>query len=86
MKFLKMVGGTFVGQFSYRSSHPEVLLGKGVLKIYSKFTGEYPCRCVISIQPCRRVISIKLQSNFVDITLWHGCSPDFAAYFQNSFS
>ena len=27
-----------------RSSHPEVLLGKGVLKICSKFTGEHPCR------------------------------------------
>ena len=26
-----------------RSSHPEVFLGKGVLKIYSKFTGEHPC-------------------------------------------
>ena len=42
MKFLKMVGRgagcNFVGQFSYRSSHPEVFLGKGVLKIYSKAT------------------------------------------------
>ena len=27
-----------------RSSHLEVFLGKGVLKICSKFTGEYPCR------------------------------------------
>ena len=24
---------------------------------------------------CRNVISIKLQSNFIEITLWHGCSP-----------
>ena len=37
----------------YRSSHPKVLLEKGVLKICSKFTGEHPCR---------RAISIKLQS------------------------
>ena len=33
-----------------RSSPPEVFIGKGVLKIYSKFTGEYPCRSVISIK------------------------------------
>ena len=32
-----------------RSSHPEVFLGKGVLKICSKFTGEHPCRSGISI-------------------------------------
>ena len=28
----------------YRSSHPEVFLGKGVLKTCRKFTGEHPCR------------------------------------------
>ena len=50
-----------------RSSRPDVFLGKGVLKICSKFTGEHPCRSEISI---------KLQSNFIDITFWHGCSPD----------
>ena len=49
-----------------RSSPPEVFLVKGVLKICSKFTGEYSCRSVISI---------KLQSNFIEITLQHGCSP-----------
>ena len=38
----------------FRSSRPEVFLAKGVLKICSKFTGEHPCRSVISI---------KLQSN-----------------------
>ena len=32
-----------------RSSHPEVFLGKSVLKICSKFTGEHPCRSAISI-------------------------------------
>ena len=42
----------------HRSSHIEVLLVKGVLKIRSKFTGEHPCR-----------------SNFIEITLRHGCSP-----------
>ena len=48
-----------------KSSHPEVFLEKDVLKICSKFTGEHPCRSAISI---------KLQSNFTEITLRHGCS------------
>ena len=30
--------------FSSRSIPPEVFIGKGVLKICSKFTGEHPCR------------------------------------------
>ena len=47
---------------SFRSSHPEVFLGKGVLKICSKFTGEHPCRSAISC-------------TFIEIAFWHGCSP-----------
>ena len=47
-----------------RSSRSEVFLKKGVLKTCNKFTGERPCRSVISIMP-----------NFIEITLWHGCSP-----------
>ena len=35
---------------TYRSSPPDMLLGKVVLRIYSKFTGEHPCRSVISIK------------------------------------
>ena len=50
----------------FRSSRPEVFLGKGVLKICSKFTGEHPCRSVNSI---------KFQSNFIEIALRYGCSP-----------
>ena len=50
----------------YRSSHPEVLLGKGFLKICSKFTVEHPCLSAISV---------KLLCNFNDITLRYGCSP-----------
>ena len=49
-----------------RSSRPKVFLGKGVLKIYSNFTGEHPCRSVISIN---------LLCNFIEITFWHRCSP-----------
>ena len=37
-----------------------------VLKMCSKFTGEHPCRSVISI---------KLQSKFIEISLRQGCSP-----------
>ena len=48
------------------SSSPEVLLGKGVLKTCSKFIGEHPCR---------NAILIKSQSNFIEVTLRHGCSP-----------
>ena len=49
-----------------RSSHSEVLLRKGALKTCSKFPAEHPCRSTISI---------KLQSNFTEIALRHGCSP-----------
>ena len=34
----------------HRSSPPEVFLGKGVVKIFSEFTGEQPCRSAISIK------------------------------------
>ena len=50
----------------YRSSHPEVFLGKTVPKICSKFTEKHPCRSVVSI---------KLQSNLIKTTLQHECSP-----------
>ena len=51
---------------NFRSSHRETFLGKGVLKICSKFTGEHSCR---------NAISIKLLCNFIEITLRHGRSP-----------
>ena len=50
----------------FRSSRPEVYLRKGVLKIFSKLTGEHPCRSAISI---------KLHSNFIEIAFRYGCSP-----------
>ena len=42
-----------------------MFLGKGVLKICSKYTGEHLCRSAFSM---------KLQSNFIEIALRHGCS------------
>ena len=57
---------TLMYSFSEESSRPGVFLVKSVLKICSRFTGEHPCRSVISI---------KLLCNFIEITLRHGCSP-----------
>ena len=50
---------------NYRTGGNQAL-GKGVLKICSKFTVEHPCRSAISI---------KLQSNVIEITLRYGCFP-----------
>ena len=44
----------------------KTVLGKGLPKICSKFTEEYPCRSAISV---------KLQSNIIEIALRHRCSP-----------
>ena len=51
---------------------------KGVLKICSKFSGEHPCRSVISI---------KFRSNFIEITTsaWV-FSCKFAAFFRTPFT
>ena len=60
-----------------RSSRPELLLWKGVLKICSKFTGEHPYR---------NAISIKLLCNFNwNHTLAWVFSCKFAVYFQHTF-
>ena len=66
-KFTKKIG----------SSHLELFLGNGVLKICRKFTGEHSCR---------NVISRKLQSNFIEIALRRGCSTlNFLHIFITSF-
>ena len=49
----------------YRSSSPEVFLGKGVLKICSKFTGEHPTYSLIVNYVCS--ISDKTPSKFENI-------------------
>ena len=62
---------------TFRSSHPEVFIGRGVLKICSKFTGEHPCLSVISI---------KLLCNFNETTHRHMCSPaNFLHNFRTPF-
>ena len=65
-------------EWKFRTSLPEVFLGKDFLKICSKFTGEHPCRSAISI---------KLQSNVIEIALRHGWSPvNFLHIFRTPFS
>ena len=46
--------------YLHRSSLPGVLIGKGILKIYSKFTGEHPCQSVISIKLLCRCSPVNL--------------------------
>ena len=59
------------------NSSLEVFLGKGILKICSKFIRKHPCR---------NAIAIKLQSNFIEITFWHGCSlANLLHIFRTSF-
>ena len=60
-----MEGTTHLIQFD-RSSPPKVILGKAVLKTWSKFTGEHPFRSLICL---------KLLCNFIENALWHRCSP-----------
>ena len=63
----------------FRSSRTKAFLGKGALKICSKFTGEHTCRSVISIKVAK-------QSNFIEIALRHGCSPvNLLHIFRTSF-
>ena len=52
--------------FNMQKLPSRVFFRKSALKICSKFTGEHPCRSVISIQ---------LLCNFFEITLRDGCSP-----------
>ena len=69
---MKLVLGKLIWQFSWNKTldfgnpSAEVFFRKGVLKIWSKFTRECPCRSAISI---------KLLCKFIKITLPHGCSP-----------
>ena len=51
---------------SATNSHPELFLGKGVLKIYSNFTAKTRMpKCNFN----------KLLCNFIEVPLRHGCSP-----------
>ena len=62
-----------------RSSRLKEFLVKGVLKICSKFTGEYPCRSVISI---KLLIEITIRHGFSTVHLLH----NFRTAFSNNTS
>ena len=64
----------FSGALRLRSSRPEVFVREDVLKIYSRFTGEHPCRSAISILFYWNRISASV------------ISCKFAVYFQKIFS
>ena len=55
-----------------RSSQPEVFLGKGVLKICSKFTGEHLCQSAISIKLLRRTPFPRNTSGWLLLILFAG--------------
>ena len=44
---------------SFRSNPLQVFLGTDVLKIYSKFTGEYPYRSLVSVKLLRFATLLK---------------------------
>ena len=69
----------YVTQLTGAAVH--VFLGKGVLKIYSRFAGEHPCLSVISL----KLICIALLLYLHHTSTWV-FSCKFAAYFQNTFS
>ena len=70
---------------NYRSNRPEVFLGKGVLKICSKYTGEL-MKTQLTEDSCQSAISTKLLCSFIEIALRHGYSPvNLFAYFQYTF-
>ena len=70
--FTKMINIIQIGRkvlfIKYRSSFLEVFLGKYVLKIRRKFTGEHPCQ------------NLNWMSNFIEITLRHGPSAVHLLY------
>ena len=68
-------GATLIEVGIITRSHPEVFLGKVVLKICSNFTGEHQCR---------RAILINLLCHFSEIVLRHGCSLVICCIFSEN--
>ena len=59
----------------FRSSRPEVFLGKGVLQSnFIEITLGHWCSSVNLLDICR-IPFLKNTRNFIQIILWHGCSP-----------
>ena len=63
---------------TFKSSHPEVFLEKGVLKICSKFTGEHQCRSTISIKLLFRTPFLKNTSGWLLLDFSFSDFSDFS--------
>ena len=61
-----------------KSSQPEVFLGKGVLKIYSKFAGGHPCRNHTSTWVFSCKFAAYFQNTFLWEHLWRANSEKFS--------
>ena len=68
LKNIYIYGIPLSQEVAYKSSHLEVFLEKGGLKIYRKFTGEHPCHSAISMK-----LQSKLESNLIEIIFRHRC-------------
>ena len=76
-------------KFQHRSSPPEVFQEKGVLKICSKFTGEHPCRSVISIKLlCKKYLWVAASESRVRWWVFNSCFlgiKEYIVFFCKNF-
>ena len=72
--FFSMIATKYQLYRMNRSNSPEVFLGKGILRIYTKFTEEHPCRSVILI----KLFTSLLKSHFgMGVLLFISCIFSF---------
>ena len=63
----------------WRSSCPEVFCKKGVIRIFTKFTGKHMCQSHFSIKLQTQACNLKKR-------LWHRCFPvNFAKFLKTPF-
>ena len=79
-----LLGNYHEMNLKYKSSRPEVFLGKNVLKICSKFTREHPCRSAISIKLQSRTPFPKNTSRWLLLEVIISLSMDFYILFLPS--
>ena len=84
-----MIFWNFAESKTIRSSRPEGFLGKGVLKIRSKFTGDYPCWSAISIKFNNVFQSFSIKFFFIrtplDGCFWTIIEHCFKSFFFHGF-
>ena len=67
-------------KINHRSSHPEVLCKKGVLKNSTKFTGKHLCQSLFF----NKVAGLR-PASLLKKRLWHVFSCEFCEAFKNTF-